>query len=172
MTRNTNKWTFWFPFDMILLRKYRFRYLIPKNNLEVHSVDFLVPVLYCFRVTTYCLVTVVVNEREMQSVPLQFFLFVCLLMNFWSSFHEKHALQLVLETIYNINTCNSYHIKTFFLAPRYCGLSLLRTLNRGPEGVRSDGSWLVVWLLSLFFYPEFHHSIQILLRGEYTRSSC
>ena len=66
---------------MILLRKYRFRYLIPKNNLEVYSVDFLVPVLYCFRVTTYCLVTVVVNEREMQSVPLQFFLFVCLFVN-------------------------------------------------------------------------------------------
>ena len=66
---------------MILLRKYRFRYLIPKNNLEVHSVDFLVPVLYYFRVTTYCLVTVVVNEREMQSVPLQFFLFVFLFVN-------------------------------------------------------------------------------------------
>ena len=63
---------------MILLRKYRFRYLIPKNNLEVHSVDFRVFVLYCFPVTTNCLVTVVVNDREMQGVPLHFFVFfVC-----------------------------------------------------------------------------------------------
>ena len=29
-----------------------------------------------------------------------------------------------------------------FLAPRYCGLSLLRTPKCGAEGVRYSGSWL------------------------------
>ena len=31
---------------------------------------------------------------------------------------------------------------SFFIAPRYCGLSLLRTPNDGPEGVRYNESWL------------------------------
>ena len=46
------------------------------------------------------------NEREMQSVLLRFALFVSKVLKL----HAKTALQLVTETIYNINICNSYDI--------------------------------------------------------------
>ena len=37
---------------------------------------------------------------------------------------QKNALQLVLETMYNMNKVNSANVKKFFLATRYYGLSL------------------------------------------------
>ena len=48
---------------------------------------------------------------------------------------------------YKINTSYTLPVKKtfstiFFLAPCYYRLSLIRTPNRGPESVRSNGSWL------------------------------
>ena len=53
---------------------------------------------------------------------------------------RKLHLQLVLETMYNVNKCNFSNIKKFFLALHYYGLLLLWRLNRSPVGVRNNGS--------------------------------
>ena len=53
---------------------------------------------------------------------------------------RKTALQLVLETMYNVNKCNSSNSNEFFIPPHYYGLSLLQTLNCGPKGVPNNGS--------------------------------
>ena len=48
---------------------------------------------------------------------------------------DEHTCDTLLQTRFKIK-------KKEFLAPRYYGLSLLRTTKRGPEGVRYSGSWL------------------------------
>ena len=52
--------------------------------------------------------------------------------------------RLVLETTYKINKCNFSNIKKFFSSTPLHGLSLLRTLNDGPDGVRNKGSGLYI----------------------------
>ena len=72
-------------------------------------------------------------NRELERTP-------CTPPGYGPALYAKTALQLVLETMYNINKCNSSNIKKFFLALHYYGLLLLWRLNRGPVGVPNNGS--------------------------------
>ena len=58
--------------------------------------------------------------------------------DFFASFNFKVLYMQKLRCNYNINICNPSNFKKFFSRS-----PLLRTLNRGPEGVRNNGScWL------------------------------
>ena len=111
-------------------------YVLAKNShdvLNVHKLDFAV--LYFMVFVHYKFFSACCTCCSEMQVLLCYdnkvlTLFIC----------ENCTAVMALETMYYINKCNSSNIKKLFLAPRYYELSLLRTLNRGTEGVHNNGS--------------------------------
>ena len=104
------KWTCRFPFSMILLWNYRTQLLTYNSHgvLNLCGLQIFHWLLWM--------------KGRSKSVLLRFSLFV----KFWRSLYVKPARQLVLETMYNINKCNSSNIKTFF-RDFFSRTALLRT---------------------------------------------
>ena len=118
---------------MILLWTYHV-YLLAKNSykvLNVHKLDFLeryfimVFVYYTFFMSGCCCGK---WKWDISFVLLPFVLFFFKVLTL--SICKKTALQLFLETMYNVNKYNSSNSNKFFLTALYYGLSLLRTLKR------------------------------------------